>query len=58
MLGDATKNLRLLPGPMELGMDSTYRDVFFKTSTALVAGQISVDAMVKQLEEARGKLRK
>jgi hypothetical protein len=31
MLGDATKNLKLLPGPMELGMDSTYRDVFFKT---------------------------
>jgi multiple sugar transport system substrate-binding protein len=58
MLGDATKHLKLLPGPMELGMDSTYRDVFFKTSTALVAGQISVDAMVKQLEVARAKLKK
>ena len=58
MLGDATKNLKLLPGPMELGMDSTYRDVFFKTSTALVAGQMSADAMVKQLEEARAKLKK
>ncbi len=58
MLGDATKNLKLLPGPMELGMDSTYRDVFFKTSTALVAGQMSADAMVKQLEEARARLKK
>ena len=58
MLTDATKTQKFLPGPMELGMDSTYRDVFFKTSTALVAGQMTVDAMVKQLEEARTKLKK
>ncbi len=58
MLGDATKGLKLLPGPMELGMDSTYRDVFFKTSTALVAGHMTADAMVKQMEEARAKLKK
>ena len=58
MLGDATKNLKLLPGPMELGMDSTYRDVFYKTSTALVAGYMTADAMVKQMEEARAKLKK
>ena len=58
MLNEATKGLTLLPGPMELGMDSTYRDVFFKTSTALVAGHINVDTMIKQLEEARAKLKK
>jgi multiple sugar transport system substrate-binding protein len=58
MLGDATKTLKPLPGPMELGMDSTYRDVFYKTSTALVAGYLSADAMVKQMDEARAKLKK
>lgn len=54
-LADATKGLKLLPGPMELGMDATYRDVFFKTSTALVAGQMTADAMIKQMEEARAR---
>lgn len=58
MLGDATKTLKPIPGPMELGMDSTYRDVFYKTSTALVAGYLSADAMVKQMDEARAKLKK
>jgi ABC-type glycerol-3-phosphate transport system substrate-binding protein len=58
MLGEATQGIRLLPGPMELGMDPSYRDVFFKTSTALVAGHISADAMIKQLEEARAKVKK
>jgi raffinose/stachyose/melibiose transport system substrate-binding protein len=58
MLADATKGIKFLPGPMELGMDPSYRDVFFKTSTALVAGHISADAMIKQLEDARGKLKK
>jgi hypothetical protein len=43
---------------MELGMDAAYRDVFFTTSTGLVAGQISADAMIKQMEEARAKLKK
>lgn len=57
-LNDATRHLTLLPGPMELGMDASYRDVFFKTSTALVAGQMTADAMIKQLEEARAKLKK
>jgi ABC-type glycerol-3-phosphate transport system substrate-binding protein len=57
MLDEATRNLNLLPGPMELGMDPSYRDVFFKTSTALVAGHISADAMIKQLEEARAKVK-
>ena len=56
MLAEATKGLRFLPGPMELGMDPSYRDVFFKTSTALVAGHISAEAMIKQLEDARAKL--
>lgn len=52
-LDEAKKDLNPLPGPMELGMDATYRDVFLTTSTALVAGQIKSDAMIKQLEEAR-----
>ena len=57
-LADATRGQRLLAGPMELGMDATYRDVFFTTSTGLVAGQITADAMIKQMEEARAKLKK
>lgn len=57
-LTTATKDVKFLPGPMELGMDSTYRDVFFKTSTAVVAGQMSADEMIKQLEDARAKVKK
>jgi ABC-type glycerol-3-phosphate transport system substrate-binding protein len=58
MLADATKGIRFLPGPMELGMEASYRDVFFKTSTALVAGHRNADAMIKQLEDARAKVKK
>lgn len=50
-------SLELIPGPLELGMDSAYRDVFFTTSTALVAGQISADDMIQKLEEARASLK-
>lgn len=50
-------SLELIPGPLELGMDSAYRDVFFTTSTALVAGQISADDMIQKLEEARAALK-
>lgn len=57
-LDKATKGLTLLPGPMELGMDATYRDVFFQTSTALVAGQMSADEMVKKMEASRAALKK
>ena len=57
-LGTATKGLTLLPGPMELGMDATYMDVFFQTSTALVAGQMSAEEMIKKLEIARTQVRK
>lgn len=57
-LADATRGQKLLPGPMELGMDAAYRDVFFTTSTGLVAGQISADGMIKQMEDARRRLKK
>ncbi|MCL2000504.1 MAG: ABC transporter substrate-binding protein [Planctomycetes bacterium] len=50
---NAYKGTTLVPGPMFLGMDPTYRDVYLQTSTALVAGQISVDDMVSRLETAR-----
>ncbi len=46
---------KLVPGPMILGMDATYRDVYLQTSTALVAGQISADDMIAKLEAARKK---
>jgi len=57
-LNEASKDTDILPGPMELMMDATYRDVFFNTSSALVAGQMNAENMIKQLEEARAKVKK
>jgi len=57
-LNDASKDTTILPGPMELMMDATYRDVFYTTSSALIAGQITSDNMIKQLEDARAKIKK
>ena len=57
-LDEVTKGMTFVPGPMELGMDATYRDVFFQTSTGFVGGMISADEMVKKLEEARAKVKK
>jgi hypothetical protein len=53
-----TKGMTLLPGPMELGMDPTYRDVFFQTTTGFVAGLLSGEELIKKLEEARAKVKK
>lgn len=57
-LDEATKGLTLVAGPMEIGMDSTYRDAFLNISTGFVAGQITSDAMIKQLEDARAQIKK
>ncbi len=46
---------KLVAGPMFLGMEPSYMDVYLQTSTALVAGQISADDMIKKLEDARKK---
>lgn len=43
----------LVAGPMFLGMEPSYMDVYLQLSTALVAGQIGADAMIQKLEEAR-----
>lgn len=56
-LDGANKGTTLVPGPMILGMDATYRDVYLQLSTALVAGQISVDDMVSRLETARKRVK-
>ncbi len=57
-MGKVQNASTMVAGPMFLGMDPTYMDVYLQTSTALVAGHISADDMIKKLEDARKKATK
>ena len=55
-MGKVENASTLVAGPMFLGMDNSYMDVYLQLSSALVAGQVDADAMIAKLEEARKKV--
>lgn len=57
-MNEANKGFEFIPGPIEFTMDATYMDVFDTLTTAFVADLISVDDMMKQLEDARAEVNK
>lgn len=52
-LNNTIDSLTLVPGPLTLGMTSEYQNVYENMTTLLMIGEISVDDMIAQLEDAR-----
>ncbi|MEA5014552.1 MAG: extracellular solute-binding protein [Candidatus Limiplasma sp.] len=55
-LNQVLDTLTLVPGPLTLGMDREYLNAYENMTTLLVIGEISVDDLIANLEEARAKV--
>lgn len=53
MMNGVLDQLTLVPGPLTLGMAPEYQSVYENLTTLLVIGEIELDDMIAQLEEAR-----
>lgn len=57
LIAEAQKGLEYVAGPFSLGMNASYRDAFFQSCEALLAGQMTAKQMIQQMEMARRMIR-
>lgn len=53
MISQAEQATEYVAGPFSLGMEASYRDAFFQTTGMLVAGQMNVETLIKEMEKRR-----